>query len=523
MCRTSQAVATALLLLVPGLCAAQSVNMGSTFHGLEARARRVTTTFPDAWSKCVGARARRWRRSCGIARAAPRPARLQVDARLAPRAVARRARRRPRDRVRPAGAGNGQPRLGGVPAVRAARRRGRGHRRATSTWLASTAHGTATSGATGARCGRGDVGRPVGRPGRAGRNRVRRRRGACRTRSARRARTGAARGSTTRDSPRRILDRRTGARRGFVRWFDTAQVLTWKIEGGSQGVILPERMRGGWTFTPTMAWANVQAYQFATQAARTLEPGRAVRRPRGLFGAPAHAARRLRRSPARWRRCRRPHSPCRAPWPARAAARRAGPRRRVGSAVAFGGRSAAAAASTSPAATTSTGWTGRSSGRAAISTTAVTRRTGCSSGSWWWPFAGTWSCQRCNAQVAYCFCTLANPAYCGGSVGSSGGDGGAERRRMLVGGWWASARSSARPVRRDDTAGRAEQRSDTAYLMGDDRWRDYRGRRSRGVADRRDRCSGGTGRGRARARRVGGRRVARAMGWCAGRCSRCSA
>ena len=47
MCRVPQAVATALLLLVPGLCAAQSVNMGSTFHGLEARARRVTTTFPD--------------------------------------------------------------------------------------------------------------------------------------------------------------------------------------------------------------------------------------------------------------------------------------------------------------------------------------------------------------------------------------------------------------------------------------------------------------------------------------------
>ena len=47
MCRTPQAVATALLLLVPGVCAAQSVNMGSTFHGLEARARRVTTTFPD--------------------------------------------------------------------------------------------------------------------------------------------------------------------------------------------------------------------------------------------------------------------------------------------------------------------------------------------------------------------------------------------------------------------------------------------------------------------------------------------
>ena len=90
-----------------------------------------------------------------------------------------------------------------------------------------------------------------------------------------------------------IVDRRTGARRGFVRWFDTAQVLTWKIEGGSQGVILPERLPGGWTFTPTMAWANVQAYQFATQAAKTLEPDEPFA---GLAGACSGRPRRRRRS-----------------------------------------------------------------------------------------------------------------------------------------------------------------------------------------------------------------------------------
>jgi hypothetical protein len=49
---------------------------------------------------------------------------------------------------------------------------------------------------------------------------------------------------------------------------------------------------------------------------------------------------------------------------------------------------------------------------------------GCSASSWWWPFSGSWSCERCNLQVVYCFCTLSNPAYCGGAVGS-GGDGGA--------------------------------------------------------------------------------------------------
>ena len=79
MCRIPQAVATALLLLVPGLCAAQSVNMGSTFHGLEARARRVTTTFPDV----VDRRAARRRPDDGGGASEPRRVeggRLQVSA-----------------------------------------------------------------------------------------------------------------------------------------------------------------------------------------------------------------------------------------------------------------------------------------------------------------------------------------------------------------------------------------------------------------------------------------------------------
>jgi hypothetical protein len=51
---------------------------------------------------------------------------------------------------------------------------------------------------------------------------------------------------------------------------------------------------------------------------------------------------------------------------------------------------------------------------------------GCNASSWWWPFSGSWSCERCNAQVVYCFCTVSNPAYCGGGlVGSSGQSGGA--------------------------------------------------------------------------------------------------
>ena len=272
MCRTSQAVATALLLLVPGLCAAQSVNMGSTFHGLEARARRVTTTFPNAIVEVRRGEGQRWRRSCAIAPVAKSAAGCRWKP-LAPRAVARRTCRTPPRGVRAAGAGNGEPRLGCFPAVRAARRRrSRGNGGCDRRGWRGRRMGR-SSAAQPSRARARDVCRAVGRPGRAGRDRVRRRRGACGTRSACPARTVPARGSTTRDSPRRLSIGSTGARRGFVRWFDTAQVLTWKIEGGSQGVILPERMRGGWTFTPTMAWANVQAYQFATQAARTLEPG----------------------------------------------------------------------------------------------------------------------------------------------------------------------------------------------------------------------------------------------------------
>ena len=48
MGRMPRVAMAALLLLLPAVCAAQGVNMGATFHGLEGRVRRVTLTFPDA-------------------------------------------------------------------------------------------------------------------------------------------------------------------------------------------------------------------------------------------------------------------------------------------------------------------------------------------------------------------------------------------------------------------------------------------------------------------------------------------
>ena len=221
-----------------------------------------------------------------------------------------------------------------------------------------------------------------------------------------------------------IVDRQTGARRGFVRWFDTAQVLTWKIEGGSQGVILPDRLPGGWTFTPTMAWANVQAYQFATQAAKTLEPeSRSPVWLRALLGRPVAPTPFLQLAGAV------------APMPSAALAVSGAQARNVVADVpaldggwmrgwSFGARGGATVVNEPGC--DNLHWLDGSVFRACCDQHDRCYETnGCSASSWWWPFSGSWSCERCNVQVAYCFCTLSNPAYCGGAAVGSGGDGGA--------------------------------------------------------------------------------------------------
>jgi hypothetical protein len=423
MCRTPGAVTTALLLLLPGLCAAQSVNMGSTFHGLEARARRVTTTFPNAIVEVrrgegQGMEAVLRNRASGEERG-----RLQVEAHS--RRVQwhdARAGHRLAEFALPEQATvsldwaafqlyalheDETAAVAGTPDVAGEDGAWDGHLRRNRRALD---RGT-SAGQLAARVEqvetefdevvvRAELDRHA-QPERAGK------------------RVDYSRFTAT------IHDRRTGARRGFVRWFDTAQVLTWKIEGGSQGVILPERMRGGWTFTPSMAWANVQAYQFATQAAKTLDPGEPFAgAASGLPGAGtgiapfAQIARAV------------------APLPSAALAVSGAMARTVLSDVpalngswgrgwTFGGRAAKATAVNEPGCD-NLHWLDGSIFRACCDQHDRCYETnGCSSSSWWWPFSGTWSCQRCNAQVAYCFCTLSNPAYCGGSVGTLGGDGGA--------------------------------------------------------------------------------------------------
>ncbi|BCS33558.1 hypothetical protein TBR22_A27850 [Luteitalea sp. TBR-22] len=417
MCRHSQAVLTALLLLVPGVSLAQSVNMGTTFHGLEARARRVVATFPEGsvevrrgegqaieavfrsragrdeggLTLAAGSRRVQWRQSSGASSEFPLPDQATVSLDWAAHQLhalhedeqAARADGRAIEVAGDDGAWDGHLRRS-----RAALGRG-----VSSGQLAARVQEVETT--FDEVIVRASIDRHERRP--AGGKRI--------------------------DYSRftaAIRDARTGAPRGFVRWFDTAQVLTWKIEGGSQGVVLPERLRGGWTFTPTMGWANVQAYQFATGAASTLD---AVTPMAARHEAAPPAA------PVPFMLVARAVAPV----PALAAGLVGARTREVVSDV-LGDLSqrwwaiaGAAGAVRNEPGCDNLHWLDGSIFRACCDVHDKCYETnGCSSSSWWWPFSGSWSCQRCNAQVVYCFCTVSNPAYCGGGgSGSSGGDGGA--------------------------------------------------------------------------------------------------
>jgi hypothetical protein len=51
---------------------------------------------------------------------------------------------------------------------------------------------------------------------------------------------------------------------GRSRWYPEEQVYVWSVPGLSSGYLDTERLNdvGGWTFTPDLAWANVQTYAF---------------------------------------------------------------------------------------------------------------------------------------------------------------------------------------------------------------------------------------------------------------------
>lgn len=414
MCRTAWRAAASVMVLVSSTAHAQSVNMGDTFHALEARAVRVTTTFPDATIEV--------RRGAGhAADAVLKDDRGTVRGRLQVPAGSRRVQWL-RDGREDEAQGFDLPEqtVTGLD------------------WAAYQLYALWTDHRAQAAEGRVDL--EVGGDGGTWEGHLRRdRRALGRGSSAGQIAARAVAVETEfdhlvvraeldrhvrRPSTRRvdysrftaaIRDKRTGAARGVVRWFDTAQVLTWKIEGGSSGVILPERMRGGWTFTPTMAWANVQAYQFATQVAREVAPvdaaplAAAMRNVLAPRASSAPLAQLVRYTPGLdlvapgaisdtpW-----PSAPLRAPW------------RFGGGGVAFNEEGC-----------DNLHWLDGSIFRVCCDVHDRCYETkGCDSSSWWWPFSGSWSCQQCNVSAAYCFCTVANPAYCGGGAGGGGSAGG---------------------------------------------------------------------------------------------------
>lgn len=415
MSRTSQAAAAAVIVLLPGLCSAQSVNMGNTFHALEARATRVTATFPDM---TVEARRGEGQRVEAVlrTRAGQVRGRLQVTPETR--------------RVRWHGArANGAVADFALPDQSTV----------SLDWAALQLYALQDDEADGA-AGVQEVSAEDGAwDGHVRRGRRALRRGVSAGQLASRAsRIETEFGNIvvraeldTHVRPKRpgrrtdyskftatIVDAKTGARKGFVRWFDTAQVLTWKIEGGSQGVIMPDRLPGGWTFTPTMAWANVQAFQFATQTTHAIDAADPLANVfQGMFQRPTTAAPLAMLAKAL------------TPLPSLAVAGAA--QTSLADVPALQGLLQRSWQFGGGAALNEPGcdnlhWLDGSIFRACCDRHDQCYETnGCNASSWWWPFAGSWSCQRCNAAAVYCFCTLSNPAYCGGNVGSSGGNGGA--------------------------------------------------------------------------------------------------
>lgn len=87
----------------------------------------------------------------------------------------------------------------------------------------------------------------------------------------------------------RIYD--AGVEVGEIAWVPSQKLLMWSFKGLTKGSVNEESLKktpaGGWTFQPSMAWANVQAlafYTFHTRLAKagTVSVARNEHEPRGL-------------------------------------------------------------------------------------------------------------------------------------------------------------------------------------------------------------------------------------------------
>ena len=53
-----------------------------------------------------------------------------------------------------------------------------------------------------------------------------------------------------------------GTTLGYIRFFKKERIVSWTFASGERGIAREERVKGGFRFTPNMAWANVQAVRF---------------------------------------------------------------------------------------------------------------------------------------------------------------------------------------------------------------------------------------------------------------------
>jgi hypothetical protein len=146
-----------------------------------------------------------------------------------------------------------------------------------------------------------------------------------------------------------------GAEVGKMAWYAQEQLLAWNFAGLTSGSVNSDKLRpvGGWNFTPTMAWANVQALAFYDLHTRLKFQGKvAERRSNWLQRISAQIVPVLQAQDGctgmHWldytvyRPCCDVHDMCYQAY-------------------------------------------------------------GCTKSSWWWPFGSSWQCTGCNAWAAFCF------------------------------------------------------------------------------------------------------------------------
>ena len=155
-----------------------------------------------------------------------------------------------------------------------------------------------------------------------------------------------------------------GVEVGEIAWVPAEKLLIWNFKGLTKGAINEETLKktpvGGWTFQPTMAWANIQALAFYTFHSRLAKGG-------------TTSAARNQNQPRSWRQ-------------------------KLSDAVV---QPVAADTGCDPGLMH---WLDGSLYRPCCDQHDMCyAKAGCSGYSWWYPPSFSWSCTACNAVAAVCF------------------------------------------------------------------------------------------------------------------------